>query len=35
MREKDGGDKPKVHCKHIQKFHNETPIQRTYANKNV
>jgi hypothetical protein len=25
----------KVYCKHIWKCHNETPVQRIYANKNI
>jgi hypothetical protein len=30
-----GGDLTKVHCKHIWKCHKETPVQVSYANKNV
>jgi hypothetical protein len=35
-RENNGGDEPnQVHCKHIWKCHNETPIQLLHTNKNV
>jgi hypothetical protein len=36
MRENDGAASNKVHCKHMWKYHSETPpVQPKYANKNV
>jgi hypothetical protein len=34
VRKNDGGDKSKIYYKHIHKYHNVSPIQLLYANKN-